>query len=137
MDGAIMRVAIPLIATAALLAGCVVSNPPQQVSSTPPQQVSATISYRVNDANHAQADAQAAAYCRQYGQASILQTVQQDSAGRVATYTCSNSVATVQPGYVGSSTPPAVVQCADAFHQDRPGGSDYHGPYVAACPRAY
>jgi hypothetical protein len=131
-----MRVIIPLFATAALLAGCVVSNPPQQVSSTPPQQVSATISYQVNDANHAQADSQAAAYCQQYGQVSILQTVQANANGRVATYTCGNSVATVQPAYAGSSTQPVVV-CADAFHQDRPGGSDYHGPYVAACPRAY
>ena len=25
-------------------------------------------------------------------------------------------------------------QCADALHQDRPGGSDYHGPPVAGCP---
>jgi hypothetical protein len=27
------------------------------------------------------------------------------------------------------------VQCADALHQNRPGGSDYHGPAVAGCPR--
>jgi len=33
-------------------------------------------------------------------------------------------------GY-GSSAPP--VQCADIFHQDRPGGSDYHGPPVPGC----
>lgn len=25
-------------------------------------------------------------------------------------------------------------QCADALHQNRPGGSDYHGPPVAGCP---
>jgi predicted small secreted protein len=24
--------------------------------------------------------------------------------------------------------------CADAMHQDRPGGTDYHGPPVAGCP---
>ena len=28
------------------------------------------------------------------------------------------------------------VLCADAMHQDRPGGSDYHGPAVAGCRRA-
>ena len=28
------------------------------------------------------------------------------------------------------------VLCADALHQDRPGGSDYHGPPVAGCPRS-
>ncbi|HEV8015325.1 MAG TPA: hypothetical protein VGP48_07310 [Stellaceae bacterium] len=27
------------------------------------------------------------------------------------------------------------VLCADAMHQDRPGGSDYHGPAVAGCRR--
>ena len=26
-------------------------------------------------------------------------------------------------------------QCADLLHQDRPGGTDYHGPPVAGCPR--
>jgi len=35
-------------------------------------------------------------------------------------------------GY-GSTVPP--VECADAFHQDRPGGSDYLGPPVPGCPR--
>ena len=28
------------------------------------------------------------------------------------------------------------VLCADAMHQDRPGGTDYHGPRVAGCKRA-
>jgi hypothetical protein len=27
------------------------------------------------------------------------------------------------------------VLCADALHQNRPGGTDYHGPPVAGCPR--
>jgi len=30
--------------------------------------------------------------------------------------------------------PARTVKCADAFHQSRPGGSDYHGPPVAGCP---
>ncbi|HZS83960.1 MAG TPA: hypothetical protein VFA50_13880 [Stellaceae bacterium] len=34
-------------------------------------------------------------------------------------------------GY-GSSVAP--VPCADFLHQDRPGGSDYHGPPVPGCP---
>jgi hypothetical protein len=29
-----------------------------------------------------------------------------------------------------------VVQCADALHQNRPGGTDYHGPYVPGCARS-
>ncbi len=28
-----------------------------------------------------------------------------------------------------------AVQCADAMHQNRPGGSDYKGPPVAGCKR--
>ena len=30
---------------------------------------------------------------------------------------------------------PRHVLCADALHQSRPGGTDYHGPTVAGCPR--
>ena len=30
--------------------------------------------------------------------------------------------------------PRHTIRCADALHQDRPGGSDYRGPPVAACP---
>ena len=26
------------------------------------------------------------------------------------------------------------AQCADVFHENRPGGTDYHGPPVAGCP---
>ncbi len=42
-----------------------------------------------------------------------------------------------QPGYAAPSSgttmaPP--VACADPLHQDRPGGSDYHGPPVPECP---
>jgi hypothetical protein len=29
----------------------------------------------------------------------------------------------------------ARVQCADTLHQNRPGGTDYHGPAVPGCPR--
>jgi hypothetical protein len=31
---------------------------------------------------------------------------------------------------------PRHVRCADALHQNRPGGSDYRGPAVAGCPRS-
>jgi hypothetical protein len=33
--------------------------------------------------------------------------------------------------------PPIIIQCADAFHQNLPGGSDYNGPPVPMCPRIY
>ena len=32
------------------------------------------------------------------------------------------------------ATPVEPAQCADFFHQDRPGGSDYKGPPVPGCP---
>jgi hypothetical protein len=138
MDGAItMRAAIPLLAAVALLGGCS-SGPPQQVNATAP-----SISFRVTDNNVAEADASASRYCQQYGTASRLVTVGSDGAGRVATYTCGAATAAqplyTQPAYVGSGTsaPPVVVQCADTFHQDRPGGSQYYGPAVPGCPRSY
>jgi len=34
-----------------------------------------------------------------------------------------------------STAPRRRVLCADAMHQNRPGGTDYHGPAVAGCPR--
>jgi len=34
-----------------------------------------------------------------------------------------------------TAAPTHHVLCADALHQDRPGGTDYHGPAVAGCPR--
>ncbi len=33
--------------------------------------------------------------------------------------------------------PPLPVKCADPLHQDRPGGSDYHGPPVPGCKRVF
>jgi hypothetical protein len=40
------------------------------------------------------------------------------------------------PGGAGEGNRPSAarVQCADFFHQARPGGSDYHGPPVPGCP---
>jgi hypothetical protein len=133
-----MRAAIPLAAAVALLAGCG-TPPPQEVNATAP-----SISFRVTDNNVAQADANASRYCQQYNMSSRLVTVQPDSAGRVATYTCGSTTAAAQPtyvappAYVGSGTSsPVVVQCADSFHQDRPGGRDYRGPAVPGCPPTY
>lgn len=128
-----MRAGIPFVAAVALLAGCE-SPPPQEVGATAP-----SISFRVTDNNVAQANANASRYCQQYNMSSRLVTVQPDSGGRVATYTCGSATVTAQPAYVGSGTlsPPAVVQCADSFHQDRPGGRDYRGPAVPGCPPTY
>ena len=32
-----------------------------------------------------------------------------------------------------AAMPPRHVQCADLMHEDRPGGTDYHGPAVPGC----
>lgn len=46
------------------------------------------------------------------------------------------SYAADQRATSGAAKPSAThPQCADFFHQDRPGGSDYHGPPVAGCPQ--
>jgi hypothetical protein len=39
----------------------------------------------------------------------------------------------VSAGPVPGRRPPLPVKCADPLHQDRPGGSDYHGPPVPGC----
>jgi len=74
--------------------------------------------------------------------------VQQGPSGNVALYTCDGVLgsaagtivpppAYAQPGYAQpgyGNTLPQSAQCADAFHQDRPGGTDYYGPPVTECP---
>jgi hypothetical protein len=39
------------------------------------------------------------------------------------------------PAGPAKEAPARRVECADWLHQDRPGGSDYHGPPVPGCPR--
>jgi hypothetical protein len=124
-----MRTALPMIAVLGLFAAC--ANEPREVSATAP-----SVSYQVtgNDLSHS--NASAARYCQQYGAAARLQGVQPSGSGSVTTYACdgaASSNASTTP-YYGSSMAPAV-QCADLFHQDRPGGSDYRGPRVTGCPQ--
>jgi hypothetical protein len=38
------------------------------------------------------------------------------------------------PPPVPNERPAPHVACADWLHQDRPGGTDYHGPPVPGCP---
>ena len=40
-----------------------------------------------------------------------------------------------EPQPAGPAPHPRHVLCADPLHQDRPGGSDYHGPPVAGCTK--
>ena len=124
-----MRAAVPLLAACALLAGCAAGSAP--VNSTPP-----SVSYQIPGNNVSATNAQAQNYCTQYGRAAQFQGV---SPGNLAVYTCDGA----PQGTVGSTVPPAegssvalgvATPCADALHQDRPGGADYHGPPVAGCP---
>jgi hypothetical protein len=130
-----MRAAVPLVAACALVGGCAAG--PEPVNSTPP-----SVSYQVPGNNVAATNAQAQNYCTQYGHAAQFRGVQP---GNLAVYTCDgvavSNTAAPPPGYgYGSTVPPAdpyavaPTQCADALHQDRPGGTDYHGPPVAGCP---
>ncbi|HKT17543.1 MAG TPA: hypothetical protein VJR47_05845 [Stellaceae bacterium] len=43
------------------------------------------------------------------------------------------AVKSAPTGPVPARKPPLPIKCADPLHQDRPGGSDYHGPPVPGC----
>lgn len=123
---------------------------PRQVSSAPP-----TVAYRVPGNDVSQANVAAADYCRQYGMGARLQTVQRQGSENIAHYSCAGTpVASIAPSYsnayaipvqpqtypapVGAqayAVPTEPVKCADFFHQDRPGGTDYYGPPVPGCPQ--
>jgi hypothetical protein len=134
MEPFLMRFTFPLLACA-LLAACGGSR---EVTSTPP-----TVSYQVRGNDVSQTNVQAQNYCARYSRAAVFQGVQPSPSGNVAVYSCEGPAAravapaplagsTVAPG---PPTPLTGVQCADALHQDRPGGTDYHGPPVAGCPQ--
>ena len=127
-----MRFTFPLLACA-LLAACGGSR---EVTSTPP-----TVSYQVRGNDVSQTNVQAQNYCARYDRAAIFQGVQPGASGNVAVYSCEGPAASTAPAplagsSVGRPTPlTGGVQCADALHQDRPGGADYHGPPVVGCPQ--
>jgi hypothetical protein len=133
---------LSLGAAVGLLAAC----SGQEVSSSPP-----AVSYKVNGSDVSQANANASQYCARYGTTTAyLQSIQNG----VATYTCgsagrnstsavpstpSNTAAppSAEPANLGATAVPgaAPVECADALHQIRPGGTDYVGPPVLGCPQ--
>jgi len=141
-----------VLMAACTLVGCA-ETASQQVAASPP-----TVSYRVAGANLSQANADAGRYCGQYGMAAQLNGTPPDGGGAVANYSCVGGTSGAvygSNGYYAPSTyqtpvtqyptysqaptynPPiygSSVQCADALHQNRPGGSDYSGPPVAGCP---
>jgi hypothetical protein len=53
---------------------------------------------------------------------------------QVNTYAARSAAADKRAASRGTR-PARHVQCADTLHQSRPGGTDYHGPAVAGCPR--
>jgi hypothetical protein len=55
--------------------------------------------------------------------------------GRVNYYATRSADADKRAAAHHSTTHRRHVLCADAMHQNRPGGTDYHGPAVAGCPR--
>ncbi len=136
-----MRATLMYFAAFGLLAGCADQTTPQTVAATPP-----SVSYQIYGNDVAQANAQADGYCQQYGTYANLQSVQPNGAQSVATYVCNGSrVSSAAPPYNAppqpyTATAPytsasgSAVRCADAMHQNLPGGTDYHGPPVYGCP---
>jgi hypothetical protein len=60
--------------------------------------------------------------------------------GQVNKYAAASAAADKKAASRGSKTAsrrsrPRHVACADSLHQNRPGGTDYHGPPVAGCPQ--
>ena len=128
-----MRIAIVLLAGLGALAACSEAEH-NEVSSTPP--VAPTVSYRVPGTDISQANASAALYCQRYGASPTYRGLQEMPTGNVATYSCDGPPVATSGSTVAPPAPYAAPgqQCADALHQDLPGGSDYYGPPVAGCP---
>ncbi|HUK61039.1 MAG TPA: hypothetical protein VLV50_17555 [Stellaceae bacterium] len=126
-----MRSALLVLAGLGALAACTPTAEQNQVSATPPTPPS--VSYRVVGTDVTQANASAAAYCQRYGTGPVYRGSQTTPTGNVATYTCDGPPVAVS----GSSVAPTPQQCADVFHQNLPGGSDYEGPRDARCPPTY
>jgi hypothetical protein len=128
-----MRAIILTLALAGAVAACA-NTDTAAVTASPP-----TVSYRVEGADVAQANANAASYCGGYNMKPHLMSVQPYGTGKIAHYSCVASAGTAYPdaAYPDRATAPAptATQCADWMHQGRPGGSDYHGPPVPGCPR--
>src|SRR5882724_4569887 len=76
-----MRATVTLLAVLGSLAACADRSAPPQAAATPP-----SISYRVDGADIAPANALADGYCRQYGMYANLQGVQPNGMQSVATY---------------------------------------------------
>ncbi len=123
-----MRTVLLVLAGLGALAAC---SPAEQnrVSATPP--LPPTVSYRVPGTDITQANASAAAYCQRYGTGPEYRGLQTTPTGNVATYSC-DGPAVAQSG--STAAPPPPGGCADAMHENLPGGTDYHGPPVAGCP---
>ena len=120
-----------LLAGLGALAAC---NPAEenQVSATPPTPPS--VSYRVAGTDVSQANQSAGAYCQRYGTGPVYRGMQTTPTGNVATYTCDGPPVAANGSVESGSSIAPPQQCADAFHQNLPGGSDYTGPPVAGCP---
>lgn len=56
--------------------------------------------------------------------------------GQVNKYASASAAADKRAASRGSRPRARRVLCADSLHQNRPGGTDYHGPPVAGCPRS-
>jgi hypothetical protein len=135
-----MRTAFLVLAGLGTALAACSSADQNQVSTSPP-----TVSYRIPGTDISQANVSATAYCQRYGAGPEYQGLQATPTGNVATYTCDgppvatsgSSVPPPEPGPLPYGAPPPTQPCADALHENLPGGTDYTGPPVPGCPSSY
>lgn len=132
-----MRVMLTAVVAVLVLAG-----PALAQSQNAPNQGSQITCSQIDDAQHyvdglgpgpntraAQKHLEAAKAASQGG--NDRQCVQE--LGRVNYYARRSAAADKRVAEGHGRRPEGHVLCADAMHQDRPGGSDYHGPPIAGC----
>ncbi len=104
-----MRIAhsLPLaLAAAGLLTACGPSTTTRQVGSTPPVVTPPTVTYQVIGTDLTEANANAIAFCRQYGMGALSQGVTVRGSDNLATYSCSGQIAV---GAMATVPAPMVV----------------------------
>lgn len=138
-----MRVMLTAVAAVVMLAGPALAqtqNPQDQTAQNQGSQITCS---QVDDAQHfvdglkpgpntraAQKHLDAAKAASQAG--NDQQCVQE--LGRVNYYARRSAAADKRVAEAGSHPHARHVLCADALHQNRPGGSDWHGPSLG-CPK--
>jgi len=98
---------LPLaLVAAAILAACGPTATTRQVNSISPVVTPPTVTYQVIGNDLSQANANAIAFCRQYGMGAVSQGVTVRGSDNLATYSCSDQIVV---GAVATAPAPMVV----------------------------